>query len=92
MSQVDVTDPNVRLAVLGLASVGSLVIMGKALSSISSLAKYFMLPRANLGKRYGEKSWAMITGASNGLGKAYSFELASEGFNIVLMGRDKPKT
>ena len=51
-----------------------------------------MLPRANLAARYGRGSWALITGASNGLGKEYSFVLAREGFNIILHGRNKEKT
>ncbi len=33
----------------------------------------------------------MITGASDGIGKAYSIELAKEGFNICLLGRNKEK-
>ena len=85
-------DPNMRVAILGLASIGSLVLASKALSSARSLLKYFVWPRANLANRYGRGSWALISGASNGLGKAYCFELAREGFNIILMGRDKAKT
>ncbi|XP_053150933.1 17-beta-hydroxysteroid dehydrogenase type 3 isoform X2 [Hemicordylus capensis] len=35
--------------------------------------------------------WAVITGASDGIGKAYSFELAKYGFNIVLISRTLEK-
>uniref|UniRef100_A0A7N5P8R6 17beta-estradiol 17-dehydrogenase n=1 Tax=Ailuropoda melanoleuca TaxID=9646 RepID=A0A7N5P8R6_AILME len=31
--------------------------------------------------------WAVITGAGDGIGKAYSFELARQGLNIVLISR-----
>ena len=57
------------------------------MGSAWSLMKYFVLPRKDLGARYGKGSWAMVTGASDGLGKQYCHELASEGLNIVLMGR-----
>ena len=89
---MDISDPKVRAAVVCLASIGSMVLASKALSTARSVAKYFVWPRSNLAARYGEGSWALITGASNGLGKAYSFELAHAGFNIILMGRDRPKT
>ena len=34
----------------------------------------------------------MVTGASDGLGKQYSLELAKSGFNIILMARNAEKT
>ena len=46
-----------------------------------------VLPRRNLKSRYGG-GWALVTGASDGIGKEYSMELAKSGFNIVLMARD----
>ena len=60
--------------------------------SANALLKYFILPRKDLGARYGRGSWALITGASNGIGREYALELAREGFNIILMGRDQSKT
>lgn len=35
--------------------------------------------------------WAVVTGASDGLGKAFSIELARQGFNIMLVSRTKSK-
>lgn len=35
--------------------------------------------------------WAVITGASDGLGKAYSDELAAKGMNVVLISRNEEK-
>ncbi|NXN97893.1 DHB3 dehydrogenase, partial [Rhinopomastus cyanomelas] len=35
--------------------------------------------------------WAVITGAGDGLGKAYSFELAKRGLNIVMISRTLEK-
>lgn len=52
----------------------------------------FVLPPVNF-KKYGAKSgkWAVITGASDGIGKEYAFQLASKGLNIVLVSRTQSK-
>jgi short-subunit dehydrogenase len=34
-----------------------------------------------------DNSWALVTGASSGLGEAYCYELAKAGFNIILLAR-----
>ena len=49
-----------------------------------------MLPRRRLHARYGG-GYALVTGASDGLGKEYARNLAKEGFNLVLMARDQDK-
>ena len=41
--------------------------------------------------RYGKGSWAVVTGASDGIGRALCEELALQGFNIVLIARNKEK-
>nr|XP_011457430.1 PREDICTED: very-long-chain 3-oxoacyl-CoA reductase 1-like [Fragaria vesca subsp. vesca] len=48
----------------------------------------FLRPPKNL-KDYG--SWVIITGSTDGIGKALAFELASKGLNIVLVGRNPSK-
>jgi 17beta-estradiol 17-dehydrogenase / very-long-chain 3-oxoacyl-CoA reductase len=43
-------------------------------------------------ERYGPKgSWAVVTGSTDGIGKAFAIELASRGFNIVLISRNIDK-
>ncbi|XP_044130954.1 very-long-chain 3-oxoacyl-CoA reductase-like [Bufo gargarizans] len=45
--------------------------------------------RTNLKKKYG--GWAVVTGASDGIGKAYAKELARRGFDVVLISRSVDK-
>ena len=65
--------------------------MGSALwTAVSGFTKYFLLPRKDLFSRYG-KGWAIVTGATDGIGKQYAFELAKENFHIILVGRNEAK-
>jgi 17beta-estradiol 17-dehydrogenase / very-long-chain 3-oxoacyl-CoA reductase len=55
---------------------------------------YFLYP-STLGRYLrdyqGEKSWALVTGSSDGIGKGIAHELSSHGFNVVLHGRNAEK-
>lgn len=52
----------------------------------------FILPAANLQKRYGlSNSWAVVTGGSDGIGKAFCESLAQRGFNICMIVRNVNK-
>lgn len=43
-------------------------------------------------REFGNKgTWALITGASDGIGKEYALQLASKGYNIVLVSRTQSK-
>lgn len=48
----------------------------------------FLRPSKNL-KKYG--SWALITGATDGIGKSFAFQFARKGLNVVLVGRNPSK-
>uniref|UniRef100_A0A8C5W876 3-ketoacyl-CoA reductase n=1 Tax=Leptobrachium leishanense TaxID=445787 RepID=A0A8C5W876_9ANUR len=48
-----------------------------------------LFSKSTLKRRYGE--WAVVTGATNGIGKAYAEELASFGINIILISRNREK-
>jgi 17beta-estradiol 17-dehydrogenase / very-long-chain 3-oxoacyl-CoA reductase len=49
--------------------------------------KNFIRKRHDLIERYGKGSWAVVTGATDGIGKAICHELAKSGFNIILVSR-----
>ncbi|KAJ0669609.1 putative very-long-chain 3-oxoacyl-CoA reductase [Helianthus annuus] len=62
------------------------------LRTLTSILKWvyvnFFRPAKNL-KKYG--SWALVTGSTDGIGKAFAFELAKQGLNIILVGRNPSK-
>lgn len=41
-------------------------------------------------KKYGagKGAWAVITGASEGIGREFSLQLAKKGFNVLVISRD----
>jgi len=59
-----------------------------------ALYKRLLRPAASL-KRFGQNggngAWAVVTGASDGIGKAYALTLAKRGFNILLISRTQSK-
>ncbi|PAV81861.1 hypothetical protein WR25_17306 [Diploscapter pachys] len=57
---------------------------------IRILGPYLLFPGVDL-KNKAKGGWAVVTGATDGIGKAYAFELARRGFNIVLVSRTQSK-
>ncbi|PON21932.1 short chain dehydrogenase [Trichoderma gamsii] len=76
------------------ASIGAIAVAALAFKAASAGVVY-LLP-SNL-KRYahvsgdGRPPWALVTGASDGIGRAFADELALRGFNVVLHGRNQAK-
>ncbi|KAM9916419.1 hypothetical protein OXX59_009992 [Metschnikowia pulcherrima] len=63
------------------------------LSFGSLIADLFILPATNF-RKYGaakNDNWAVVTGASDGIGKEYAFQLAKRGLNVVLVSRTLSK-
>ncbi|KAG9241838.1 hypothetical protein BJ878DRAFT_518646 [Calycina marina] len=74
-----------------LVGAGFMAIAKPVVLYIQLLLSLFVLQGKNL-RKYGPKgTWAVVTGASDGLGKEYATQLAQKGFNIVLVSRTESK-
>lgn len=73
-------------------AVGIIKVTRSALSFFTIILESYILPGVNFAKYGANKgNWAVITGASDGIGKEYAFQLAKKGFNIVLVSRTQSK-
>ncbi|KAM5137811.1 inactive hydroxysteroid dehydrogenase-like protein 1 [Mantella aurantiaca] len=79
-----------------LAAVGICFIMWNLFNLLRfwySMIQQYVIPcllsRTKYIRQYGE--WAIVTGATSGIGKAYAEELASHGINIILISRNPEK-
>lgn len=85
-------NPNVLFL---LQWLGALILLIAVFTLVRWLWQYAWLPlrpqTTRLAQRYGAGSWALITGASDGLGKAFAQKLAGHGFNLVLVSRTQSK-
>ncbi|UKZ89593.1 uncharacterized protein TrAFT101_004638 [Trichoderma asperellum] len=76
------------------ASIGAIAVAALAIKAASAIVVH-LLP-SNL-QRYahvsadGRPPWALVTGASDGIGRALADELSLQGFNVVLHGRNQAK-
>ncbi|KAJ9563886.1 hypothetical protein OSB04_009046, partial [Centaurea solstitialis] len=68
--------------------LGSLSFLKASTSILKWVYINFFRPSKDL-KKYG--SWALVTGSTDGIGKAFSFELAKKGLNLILVGRNPSK-
>ncbi|KAJ5114345.1 hypothetical protein NUU61_000104 [Penicillium alfredii] len=76
------------LSYIGLATLAYITL------KFTRQATTFLLP-TTLTKRYNnnadQPNWALVTGATDGIGLGFSQELCARGFNVILHGRNRAK-
>ncbi|QRW12765.1 short chain dehydrogenase [Ceratobasidium sp. AG-Ba] len=79
-------------ATLCLSAAGAAVVAGLAFSVVNFLLQTFVLSGQSFSK-YGAKkgAWAVVTGATDGIGREFASQLAKVGFNILIASRTQEK-
>jgi 17beta-estradiol 17-dehydrogenase / very-long-chain 3-oxoacyl-CoA reductase len=84
LDMINETNPIVVVA----AAVGCLCVGKFTLKATGAIYKTFLRP-AKDPKKLGQ--WAVVTGATDGIGKAYSVAFAKKGMNVMLISRTEAK-
>lgn len=81
------------LAAVMFSWVGILSCLSVLYSVASFVSPYLKPSKLNryLHETDGKPAWALVTGASDGIGKQFCHQLAAHGFNVVLHGRNPTK-
>ncbi|BHF76161.1 hypothetical protein SprV_0501925900 [Sparganum proliferum] len=78
----------IAFAVIGIVAVAYLVFYFLRPFITFFLLRFYFSKRADL-KKAGD--WAIVTGATDGIGKAFAHELARDGMNVFLISRSTEK-
>ena len=73
-----------------LIAIGVFAVLKPVFNILVSLWHHYR-KSDDLPKRYGKGTWALVTGATDGIGFGFCQELAMQGFNICLVSRSEKK-
>jgi len=82
MADLSLTFENVACGIVLLAA------LKLCINAVSNIYKTYLRPAKDL-KKYGK--WAVVTGATDGIGKAYAFAFAKKGMSVLLISRTESK-
>ncbi|KAI0749954.1 NAD(P)-binding protein [Daedaleopsis nitida] len=78
-------------AVVVLAALSAVLALPHLYRLASWIWLYFLRPSSVHKFRHGPTPYAIVTGATDGIGKALAAELLRQGFNLILHGRNESK-
>jgi len=79
------------LSLWAMTALGFVAFLKVAISFLAFFNRHLIRRQFDLHKRYGENSWVCVTGSTSGIGEAFAKNLALQGFNLLLLGRDEQK-
>ncbi|XP_030498594.2 very-long-chain 3-oxoacyl-CoA reductase 1 [Cannabis sativa] len=78
-----------ELMIVTISGLGLIKVISYSIKFVMWVWITFLRAPKNLKDEYGP--WAVVTGATDGIGKALAFELASKGLSLILVGRNASK-
>ncbi|KIW06122.1 uncharacterized protein PV09_03289 [Verruconis gallopava] len=91
VDELDFNNTETKLGLFVLALIGGVALSYQLLRWGGFLLGTFVLPGASLTRYAPKGSYAVITGASDGIGKEFALQLAKKGYNLLLISRTQSK-